>query len=121
MSAADLAALEQRLVDACEAARAKGKKITSGIWGVYRGDSGWDCGPCCCVFGAVLLIYNPPRDEKSPYKTVVLERHLEIDTGTIAAVMSGFDGLPLAEYKGDRRDAFALGVRLRERFVEGAL
>lgn len=121
MTPVDLSALEQRLIAACEAAIAKGKKITSGIWGVYRGDSGWDCGPCCCVFGAVLLVDNPPRDERVPYKCAVLERVLGIDTGTVAGVMSGFDGVPFAEFRGTRRDAFDLGVRLRARFAEGAL
>lgn len=119
MTPVDLGALEQRLVDACEAARAKhGKKITSGIWGVWRDADGWKSGgDCCCVFGAVLLAENPPA---AVYKTEALKQLLGIGTDVIAGVMAAFDGLPLATFLGNR-DAFDLGARLRQRYVGGAL
>lgn len=118
MTPSDLAALEQRLIASCEKARAAGKRIVSGIWGVFFDGEKWVPGACCCPFGAVLASENLPNVGG---KITALEKGLGISTGVIAGVMNGVDGTPVENFEGDL-DAYQIGVRLRARFVlDGAL
>lgn len=113
--------LRVEIQSACDAAIARGLKISADIWGVgWRNEDGAleipdGDGACVCPMGALAIARDVKAEvgeDDIPDENIIMAGHLGLKTKDVEDFTSGFDGVDMS-----RSDFAALGREFRAKFV----